>query len=68
MQDLDISDFKGDEKAMIEMKLRHGIRKLSQEEKLLMFALVDKKFKDESNLVKEVNKITSHHKAKGFMN
>ena len=45
-----VDDFHGDYQAFIQEKLRCGVRKLSQEEKLLMFALVDRKFNEESNL------------------
>ena len=40
-ENLDLDDFDGDAKAMLDYKIEHGVRTLSQDEKMLMFGLVN---------------------------
>lgn len=45
-ENLDLDDFDGDAKAMLEFKIENGIRTLTQDEKMLMFGLVNNEMMD----------------------
>ena len=45
-QDVELEDFDGDDLAMLQFKTDHGIRKLTMDEKMIMFALFDQNMRD----------------------
>lgn len=53
-QDLDLEDFNGDLTAFQMAKIENGVRMLSQEEKILMFAIADGRMKDGINDIKRL--------------
>ena len=52
--DLDVEDFNGDQAAYNLAKIEKGIKMLTQEEKLLMFAIADGRMKDGINDIKRL--------------
>ena len=43
---MELEDFHGDDLAMLQFKTDHGIRKLTMDEKMIMFALFDESMRD----------------------
>jgi superfamily II DNA helicase RecQ len=59
-----VYDFRGDEKAMMKYRAQQGVRKLSQQEKILMFGMVDKQLRDNVNEIKNMIGIEKPSKKK----
>ena len=45
-ENVDIDDFDGDAKALLDFKIENGVRTLTQDEKMLMFGLVNNEMND----------------------
>lgn len=52
--DLDVEDFNGDMAAFTMAKIEKGVRMLTQQEKILMFAIADGRMKDGINDIKRI--------------
>lgn len=60
----DIDDFDGDAKAMLEHKIFNGVRTLTQDEKMLMFGLVNNEMNDQMAVLRKMAGVTSQSQKK----
>lgn len=58
-ENVDIDDFDGDAKALLDFKIENGVRTLTQDEKMLMFGLVNNEMNDQMTVLRKMTGITS---------